>query len=81
MSNTQDIRHLIGVALRRKWWILTCSAIGVLGAMVALVVIIGLLALVASRDDPMGLGRTVQQSFTKGLDTIFGDRKPRDHRS
>lgn len=48
---------------------------------VAMVVVVGLLALVASRDDPMGLGRTVQQSFTKGLDTIFGDRKPRDHRS
>jgi hypothetical protein len=52
--------------------------VAAIGLFLAVVIVVGFIILIASRDDPMGLGRTVHQSFTRGLGTIFGAREPSD---
>ena len=44
-------------------------------ALVVMVVVVAVIAAIASHDDPMGLGRTMNRSFTQGLDSIFGSRR------
>lgn len=48
----------------------------VAAAVVVMVVVAAIVAMIASRDDPIGLGRTNVRSFTTGLGTIFGSRSP-----
>lgn len=49
-------------------------------ALVVMVVVVAVIAAVASHDDPMGLGRTMNRSFTQGLDTIFGSGRRHSNR-
>ncbi|MDJ0790580.1 MAG: hypothetical protein QNJ71_01665 [Acidimicrobiia bacterium] len=44
-------------------------------AVVTLVTVVALVGLLASRDDPMGVAKTNQRAFTRGLGTIFGERR------
>jgi hypothetical protein len=49
--------------------------IAVISLAVGVVVAVAALVMITTRDDPMGLGRTNQQAFTKGMGSIFGGPK------
>lgn len=44
------------------------------------VLLVAVIVFVAFAGDPMELGRNLNQSFTRGLDTIFGERRSRHRR-
>ena len=46
----------------------------------AILVFVAVIAFVAFSADPMVLGRSLNRSFTRGMDTIFGTGRQRHHR-
>ena len=49
-------------------------------AALAIILLVAVIAYVAFAGDPMELSRNLNQYFTTGLDTIFGDRRSRHRR-